>query len=114
MRIRDWSSDVCSSDLDLVDVVEIAVTGRMPEQHQVAVADDGGQDLVEIVRDAARKLAHGLHLRRLRNLLFKLKLDRTSVVYGRSVSVRVVLGGRRIIKKINLAQTRYYRYIHNA
>src|SRR3546814_10754958 len=47
MRISDWSSDVCSSDLG---------------------AEHRGQYIVEIMRDAARELADRLHLRRLRDL----------------------------------------------
>ena len=60
--------------LDLLDVVIIAVAGRMPHQHQVAVADDRGQDVVEIVRDAAGELADDLHLGRLRDLALELGL----------------------------------------
>jgi hypothetical protein len=40
----------------------------MAHQHQVAMADDRGQDVVEVVRDAAGELADRLHLGRLRNL----------------------------------------------
>ena len=54
--------------LDLLDVVIIAVAGRMAHQHQVAMPDDRGQDIVEIVRDAAGELADRLHLGRLRHL----------------------------------------------
>src|SRR3546814_13312732 len=69
MRISDWSSDVCSSDLRGVAAVEIQrrtleILGTLQverRQHPVA--------------------------------------DRKSVVSGKSVSVRVDLGGRRIIKK---------------
>src|SRR3546814_20873114 len=38
------------------------------------------------------------------------KKDRKSVVYGKSVSVRVVLGGRGIIKKKNMMTTQRLRY----
>src|SRR3546814_14556810 len=38
----------------------------------------------------------------------KPRKDRTSVVYGKSVSVRVDLGGRRIIKKKNIYIIRGY------
>jgi hypothetical protein len=53
---------------DLLDVVIIAVARRVPHQHQVAMADDRGEDVVEIVSDSAGQLADGLHLRRLRDL----------------------------------------------
>src|SRR3546814_3958129 len=81
MRISDWSSDVCSSDLfevalvevgpQLVDEDELAV-GRLPEQevaepllargadHQIGIGNPGGQEagsealLVDVVgRDLA-------------------------------------------------------------
>ena len=58
--------------LDLLDVVIIAVAGRVPHQHQVAVADDRGQDVVEVVGDAAGELADHLHLRRLSDLALEL------------------------------------------
>ena len=40
--------------LDLLDVVVIAVAGRMAQQHEVAIADDRGQHVVEIVGNTAR------------------------------------------------------------
>src|SRR3546814_12612756 len=46
----------------------------------------------------ARTRALSRHLSRLRNAR-PINGDRKSVVYGKSVSVRVDLGGRRIIKK---------------
>src|SRR3546814_19293109 len=78
MRISDWSSDVCSSDLHRVGKQAgdggLARARRTPE-------DDRGE------------AAGGDHAadRPLR--------DRKSVVKGKSVTVRVDLGGRRIIKK---------------
>src|SRR3546814_12328180 len=67
LRISDWSSDVCSSDLS---------AGRRR-----------GRPSRPVERDDARRrgLAAGA--------------DRKSVVQGKSVSVRVDIGGRRIIKK---------------
>src|SRR3546814_17844978 len=118
MRIIDWSSDVCSSDLasahwrgniccptrirrsgksDRTNAVQAARkipphalpdrAGGYPErrdrtQNVVPVPRDGGY------RDQARyRWAHNV--------------DRKSVVSGKSVSVRVDLGGRRIITKKN-------------
>ena len=60
--------------LDLLDVVIVAVARRVAHQHQVAMADDRGQDVVEIVRDAAGELADRLHLGRLRDLALELGL----------------------------------------
>ena len=58
--------------LDLLDVVIVAVARRVAHQHQVAMADDRGQDVVEVVRDAAGELADRLHLGRLRDLALEL------------------------------------------
>src|SRR3546814_18061036 len=108
MRISDWSSDVCSSDLIyrallqtrrdlgvliLLDtsssVKDLAPDGRTIQQQQIAL----GWELASTL-DAA---------------------DRKSVVSGKSVSVSVDIGGRRIIKKkrnkittqINTSQRHY-------
>ena len=53
---------------DLLDVVIVAVARRVAHQHQVASAEDRGQDVVEIVGDAAGELADRLHLGRLGDL----------------------------------------------
>src|SRR3546814_20124282 len=107
MRISDWSSDVCSSDLlgDVVAALHRAAvveedewpSGMRAERAQ-QIADrqvppkggsgggsEGGRGGGGRVRHVA--LGKGRHL------------DRKSVVEGKSVSVRVDLGGRRIIKK---------------
>src|SRR3546814_20197580 len=102
MRISDWSSDVCSSDL----------ADRAPHlRHQPAVLGvrvlvGAGHLLGQPLGVQAPAFAVGggaglgtepgdvLELLRDRDLQ-----DRKSVVYGKSVSVRVDLGGRRIIKK---------------
>src|SRR3546814_15591412 len=68
-RISDWSSDVCSSDLI-----------------QELIAEKDGWMVWPVM-----KLASPLSR--------KQTIDRKSVVSGKSVSVRVDLGGRRIIKK---------------
>src|SRR5256885_16967716 len=69
----DWSSDVCSSDLE--------DTRRLAEAEiQAAVTLDP---------------ASAVYRTMLAELYFDLKLDRKSVVKGKSVD----LGGRRIIKK---------------
>src|SRR3546814_18546560 len=70
MRISDWSSDVCSSDL----------TGR-PLHRRRHEPDEQGRD------DRFRGERAG-----------EAQRDRKSVVSGKSVSERVALGGSRIIK----------------
>src|SRR3546814_11131133 len=62
--------------------------------------------------EPAGELGVNLHGLVLFELFGESALDRTSVVQGKSVSVRVDLGGRRIIKKKQKAHTacnRYYR-----
>src|SRR3546814_14525222 len=127
MRISDWSSDVCSSDLDDVGKLHLAgedardaelpqrvviVTGdraadehrdiraaqvgeriaRLPHEFDVAARKDAEADRVDILvhRDPGDEIGRlaqdGIE-------------DRKSVVSGKSVSVRVTLGGPRIIKK---------------
>src|SRR3546814_19270149 len=94
MRISDWSSDVCSSDLFVVFgvllvVSVVAARGTLRQGPPLrwgdafttasTFANHLGQNATLSLYDAAR--------------------DRKSVVEGKSVSVRVDLGGGRIIKK---------------
>src|SRR3546814_20178785 len=101
MRISDWSSDVCSSDLDDAQLDALAV-----REHGAT------QTLVNWDKIAARVVdVNGRHGISGALLPFSAEgavrvvdaLDRKSVVSGQSVSVRVDLGGRRIIKKKNRA-----------
>src|SRR3546814_14186437 len=71
MRISYWSSDVCSSDL---------------HSSQYIFAEIG------VPRDFAQLPFH-------ERAIDCYRLDRKSVVLGKSVSFRVDLGGRRFIKK---------------
>src|SRR3546814_3793034 len=102
MRISDWSSDVCSSDLQ---------TEHLP------LSAGGPWDLPALLgRGAECRMGAGVSLgefpeprrgARFREPAFRgdhaggpwgRPGDRKSVVSGKSVSVRVGLGGRRIIK----------------
>src|SRR3546814_16408613 len=106
MRISDWSSDVCSSDLH---------DGRGRHQHAligepvglfiagIAVVpfDPAPVDLVSL-RGSIERLPQILVLDRLpvgSLPATRLPVDRTSVVSGKSVSVSVELGGCRSLKK---------------
>src|SRR3546814_17587065 len=98
MRISDWSSDVCSSDLrgpldvvgggggadlgaDLLHQLLAQLLALLFAGHQGHVGVDA------LALDVVRETDHrGLG-------------DRKSVVEGRRVSVRVDLGGRRLIKQ---------------
>src|SRR3546814_17480140 len=98
MRISDWSSDVCSSDLRLLLAVDghrrTLGPGRNAQLHREAA-----------IAGLAHRDAHGVGLRVagfLRDFdgtAAAVPGDRKSVVQARSVSVSVALGGRRIIKK---------------
>src|SRR3546814_18358211 len=108
MRISDWSSDVCSSDLHRAGRVvpkfehrRLAVAGKRVEfrgrassarellsRHDVLDRQSGSRPRTgSRAGSAARpKPERG-------------SVDRRSVVWGKSVAVRGDLGGRRIIKK---------------
>src|SRR3546814_19927270 len=108
MRISDWSSDVCASDLvQLVQRLDV-------ETHDAHVERAG--DLVGALAHTGEHDALGRHAGVQRAAQFADRDDvgtdagashplqdgdRKSVVEGKSVSVRVDLGGRRIIKKKN-------------
>src|SRR3546814_11416997 len=100
MRISDWSSDVCSSDLD-----------RLLQRFEDADGAVVIEVFVIIVIDLDhRRVGAGAHALD----LGQREQARKSVVSGKSVSVRVDLGGRRIINnKITISSccttaTRYH------
>src|SRR3546814_7949139 len=103
MRISDWSSDVCSSDLRF-EVAQIFVSAPILGEfdrgaHQMALMafELGLQPFEkrEGVGGGAGEPRDHLAVAELADLAG----DRKSVVAGKSVAVRVDLGGRRIIKK---------------
>src|SRR3546814_18530752 len=99
MRISDWSSDVCSSDLlrrERVALIDeaAALDAELPLRRALdfwARVDTVDGHAVDRAMDvmALAPLA-----------------DRKSVVEGKSVSVRVDLGGRRHIKQKKITQPR--------
>src|SRR3546814_20558225 len=98
MRISDWSSDVCSSDLPRTAPPAVrSVPGSGTETTvsaatiQAAPGSDG--------RCGRRRAYAGTARTQSRRGDAGERPDRKSVVKGKSVSVRVDLGGRRIIKK---------------
>src|SRR3546814_12464096 len=114
MRISDWSSDVCSSDLQRITLLVeeahhlhgLEYQRRALPAHLLAVLElpleADGTDL------AAGNGCLGAILSQT-----KTALDRKSVVKGKSVSVRVDIGDRRIIKNKTHKQITYhktYRY----
>src|SRR3546814_18921883 len=113
MRISDWSSDVCSSDLSSLWNFGGA-TAEVPAEATAfgdrsmgwmysldGVWSDPGDDAANIAwaRDgwtASERFGH--HGR--------VYLDRKGGVWGKRVSVRFDLGGTRIIKKKNQEQNK--------
>src|SRR3546814_19629039 len=105
MRISDWSSDVCSSDLlafqhgaqpahggfDFGKLGHDAksLMARLPAEQALAKGKSMG-DAAEQVSFGYEQVSREEKTRRVG--------DRKSVVSGKRVSVRVDIGGRRIIK----------------
>src|SRR3546814_16953911 len=101
MRISDWSSDVCSSDLARnpkllsrpLDVAGVHPEGLAHQLH-LQLLSRGGQ-----VGNRRPVRAIGLAEVEMRSLDPAAIRDRKSEVSGTSVSVRVDLGGSRTLKK---------------
>src|SRR3546814_18961390 len=114
MRISDWSSDVCSSDLAYVNpksgtpigsiaaagVIMLAFSGFVPLGRLAELANIGTLGAFVVVC-AGVIVMRRTHPDLPRPFRTPASPDRNSVVLGKSVSVRVVLGGRRISKKKN-------------
>src|SRR3546814_19125959 len=103
MRISDWSSDVCSSDLcsyswvlsgserwigELVDAVLVTAAAK------TRVDECGDAGLGHFHADQPRPPGDDIGVIMFARQHGRPRLERTSVVEGRSVSVRVDLGGR--------------------
>src|SRR3546814_13240345 len=94
LRIRDWSSDVCSSNLRRlgVDHIDIYYLHRIDAAVPIEESVGALKRAVEAgkIRSIGLSEASAATLRR---------ADRQSVVQGKRVYVRVDPGGRRIIQK---------------
>src|SRR3546814_16011528 len=113
MRISDWSSDVCSSDLNDVERTlerfgPIAALGSLAIEQPALVVDrdehpqrgeklGGGRRSLH--QPAARAVSSSCVMRS-RQIVST--IDRKSVVEGKGVAVSLGLGGRRNIKKKTL------------
>src|SRR3546814_12839145 len=106
MRISDWSSDVCSSDLCARMLLAMGA-----DAERLWLCDIHGvlhSERADLNRWTQR-FARATEARTLADVAAGADVligvsaagDRKSVVWGKSVSVRVALGGRRIIKKKN-------------
>src|SRR3546814_11698507 len=128
MRISDWSSDVCSSDLvhDLADLLGVRLRERAAE-HREVLAEHEDQPPVDgavashhavagdflLLHAEVEAAVLDIHVPLLEGALVEQDLqalargqlalgvmrDRKSVRVGKECSERVDLGGRRIMKK---------------
>src|SRR3546814_11977796 len=107
MRISDWSSDVCSSDLPRIRRVAALAAGHAAFQqaHPATqrqypmggrVGERAGAAWKSLFRDFSIRLSHPRAERR----------ERQRRGEGTSVSVRVDIGGSRIINKKIIKTTR--------
>src|SRR3546814_15230489 len=92
MRISDWSSDVCSSDLQAIRQYEITIWNSVPALASMLA------DQFESESNPA-SLPLRLVMMSGDKIPTTIPPDRKSIVSGTSVQVRVALVGRRIIKK---------------
>src|SRR3546814_12397365 len=102
MRISDWSSDVCSSDLARWGMETMGRTRKAPPRDHQAVQRPlyAAPAVGRCQRRPARTgMRHWLCNAVPQRPAFALPTDRKSVVEGKRVSVRVDPGGSRIIKK---------------
>src|SRR3546814_14440257 len=122
MRISDWSSDVCSSDLSIRSACRVEwkrpkpATGVKPPLRRAPMSAHRETERTDhrmppryrsdLLPDAVSWVLTGPE----RIACRRRRADRTSVVEGTSVSVRVALGGRRIMKK---KHERNYRTVSN-
>src|SRR3546814_16137064 len=106
MRISDWSSDVCSSDLLRMEGCERPGSGRRQAQQVGARGGEHGRGLASggarhlppaVAQDRSRRGSQAEPAPRGRPGPAT-QGDRTRVVEGRNVSVRVDTGGGRFIK----------------
>src|SRR3546814_14124484 len=113
MRISDWSSDVCSSDLSLAGRVS-GFAGDRSFDHAIRHDRDGWR-LDGVLADGLGHLADldygftpATNLPPLRRARLKPEIGRASC-RGR-VSVRVDLGGRRFMKNNKIVKSRDEEY----
>src|SRR3546814_14195733 len=110
MRISDWSSDVCSSDLDRQFPAMVGGRARLlcglflglhaARARPRDLPADLGHPGISLHDARIRpRRPRGLCPRLLVGALCRDRADRKSVVEGKSVAVRLGLGGRRLIKK---------------
>src|SRR3546814_12793242 len=105
MRISDWSSDVCSSDLARPDRRNDPSSKRRPDQWAIMIvtttATPGRGTHPSVRRTGGTKASSAAATE-----------DRKSVVEGKSVAVRVDLSCHRFIYKKNTPSTKRNTLLH--
>src|SRR3546814_15377339 len=103
MRISDWSSDVCSSDLTKFGTVRLQCSPLDNRQECIppSVRPNSDEEVIVTYFRYAGKGSDNVLIGREPFILLEMRTagDRKSVESGQSVSVRVDLGGRRIIQQ---------------
>src|SRR3546814_18923455 len=103
MRISDWSSDVCSSDLPPAPAPAPARAPATPAAESAVESGRAGQPaLIVVLPVGCSRLATAA-------VPIRPWGDRKSVVSGKSVSVSVDLGGRRIFQNTKTIENRRQR-----
>src|SRR3546814_15440363 len=104
MRISDWSSDVCSSDLNFIDIYHRTglYPGPLPSgigSEAVGVVEAAAPDVTNFAIGDHVGYAMGQPGAYASGRTVCAATDRKRVGSGESVSVRLELGGRLILKK---------------
>src|SRR3546814_14636396 len=95
MRISDWSSDVCSSDLADGDKLHVGVGRCAFDMGRTCLNDLQRRLSVELMGHVALGNDEARHP----NASLIDRIDRKSVVLGKDVTIRVDHGGSSIIKE---------------
>src|SRR3546814_17770457 len=102
VRISDWSSDVCSSDLP-----GLHRRRQVPPRFAIGAGQQGDTGIEQLpghvlaieprAAAAGERQRLAIHADREIQIIGRLHIDRKSVVSGKRVSVRVKLGGPRLL-----------------
>src|SRR3546814_18038527 len=111
MRISDWSSDVCSSDLKNVLFWVSPVAGAI--LRMLVYAEAAAPGIPRHIGSADGGSCHCAIRGTLRLRLARMAIARKSVASGKSVPVRVDNGGRRSITKTNSRTIRSHKTERN-
>src|SRR3546814_14927822 len=101
MRISDWSSDVCSSDLfKYANAMQVPRLEKVVVNMGVGEAVGDSKKVMAAVGDLTAITGQKPVVTRAKKAIANFKLrDRTRVGQGKSVSVSVDTGGRRTLKE---------------